>query len=436
MSNLSVSATTTPYAGVNRTMGNCSSTTVASTSSTTTKVVSSSTTPSSSTTQNRSVMVATSSNTATLSSSTTYSYGSSASNSISKVVSSTTPSVTSSSTTPSVTSSSITPSVTSSSITPSVTSSSTTPSVTSSSTTPSVASSSTTPSVTSSNATPMQPYMEQPYGGVASETMRNILQEEYSYMLDIEEYSAHIEQEKERIEELNSLKDEDVFAGMTYEEIIQYRYENAVNKKCKALYEKYMNGIDVVEYNEKGQKKYNFLTNNIRLNESEDMINERGYACTYFHEVGHCMDDFGNIIMGISGNSKYDFYEVLKSDYEAFLNKVQEENGLTREEAYDWVSVWLDKDVDMKNGVSDILTGLSESKIAGKYGHDEYYYIKGNVEKEAFAHFFEAGMSYKPLKQMYFQEIFPNAHKVFEQIVTDELQEKLYNIIPERMIVV
>ena len=418
MSNLSVSATTTPYAGVNRTMGNCSSTTVASTSSTTTKVVSSSTTPSSSTTQNRSVMVATSSNTATLSSSTTYSYGSSASNSISKVVSSTTSSVTSSSTTPSVTSSSITPSVTSSS------------------TTPSVASSSTTPSVTSSNATPMQPYMEQPYGGVATETMRNILQDEYSYMLDIEEYSAHIEQEKERIEELNSLKDEDVFEGMTYEEIIQYRYENAVNEKCKALYEKYMNSIDVVNYNEEERNHYNFVTNNIKLNESEDMINERGYACTYFHEVGHCMDDFGNIIMGISGNSKYDFYEVLKSDYEAFLNKVQEENGLTREEAYDWVSAWLDKDVDMKNGVSDILTGLSESKIAGKYGHDEYYYIKGNVEKEAFAHFFEAGMSYKPLKQMYIQEIFPNAHKVFEQIVTDELQEKLYNIIPERMIVV
>lgn len=36
--------------------------------------------------------------------------------------------------------------------------------------------------------------------------------------------------------------------------------------------------------------------------------------------------------MGISGNSTYDFYDVLKSDYEAFLNKVQEENGLTRDE--------------------------------------------------------------------------------------------------------
>ena len=144
----------------------------------------------------------------------------------------------------------------------------------------------------------------------------------------------------------------------------------------------------------------------------------------------------GNMIMGISGKSKYDFYEVLKSDYEAFLSKVQEENGLTREGVYLWIENWLKDDEDMKNGISDVLGLLSEGKIEGKYGHGPDYYKKNKIEKETFAHFFEAGMSYKPLKQIYIQEIFPNAHKVFEQMVTEELEDELYNIIPEKMIIV
>ena len=156
MSNLTVSATTTPYAGVVSTTGSSSSTTVSNTSSATAKTVTSSTTPSSSTTAKQSVNVASSSNTATMSSSTTYAYGSSASNSTSKMVSSTTVYATSSSTSPNVTSSSTTPNVTSSSTTPNVTSSSTMPNVTSSSTTPNVTSSSTTPSVTSSSRTNVQ----------------------------------------------------------------------------------------------------------------------------------------------------------------------------------------------------------------------------------------------------------------------------------------
>lgn len=78
----------------------------------------------------------------------------------------------------------------------------------------------------------------------------------------------------------------------------------------------------------------------------------------------------------------------------------------------------------MKSSVSDVLWCLSEGKIQGKYGHDENWYPKNLVEKEAFADFFDAGMSYKPLKQMYIQEVFQNAHKVFEQMITDELKKE------------
>ena len=389
MSNLTVSATTTPYPGVVSTTGSSSSTTVSNTSSVTTKTVTSSTTPSSSTTTKQTVNVATSSNTATMSSSTTYAYGSSASNSTSKMVSSTTVYATSSSTSPNVTSSS------------------TTPNVTSSSTSPNVTSLSTTPQVSSSSAMPKQLYsgknensselemldvtddiiIDEPYTGNVSETMKRLIQMEYAYMSNPEEFAEHLEQEEQRIEELNSLKDEDVFAGMSYEEIIQYRYENAINEKCKALYEKHKNSIDVVNYNEKGVNHYNSFTNNIRLTEVNDMKNATGYASTYFHEVGHCLDDISDFNGSMSNDMSYDFYEVLKSDYEAYLNKVQEENGLTREDAYIWVNEWLKEDEDIKSAVSDILMGLSNGKIQARWGHDLNDYNKSMIAKEAFANF-------------------------------------------------
>lgn len=45
------------------------------------------------------------------------------------------------------------------------------------------------------------------------------------------------------------------------------------------------------------------------------------------------------------------------------------------------------------------------------------------LEREAFASFFEAGMSYKSQKYMYIQEIFPNAYNLFEKMLWEDIWE-------------
>lgn len=52
-----------------------------------------------------------------------------------------------------------------------------------------------------------------------------------------------------------------------------------------------------------------------------------------------------------------------------------------------------------------------------------YYVTNSHIENEAFANFYEAGMFYKPIKLQYIQEIFPNAYKKFEEM----LSERMYN---------
>ena len=75
----------------------------------------------------------------------------------------------------------------------------------------------------------------------------------------------------------------------------------------------------------------------------------------------------------------------------------------------------------MKNGISDILTGLSGGKVTGDWYHKMSYYSEMNIENEAFAHFFEAGMSYKPQKLLYILEVFPNAYDRFNEMIKDEI---------------
>ncbi|MBQ2744157.1 MAG: hypothetical protein IJF37_00870 [Lachnospiraceae bacterium] len=147
----------------------------------------------------------------------------------------------------------------------------------------------------------------------------------------------------------------------------------------------------------------------------------RGYANTYFHEVGHCMDDVSDLNDYTSNDMDYDFIETLREDYENYVSKVQEEQGLTTEQAKEWIGAWLEEEADMKNGISDLLKGLSNSEVKGKWSHADEYYNDTSIEREAFAHFFEAGMSYKPQKMIYILEVFPKSYKMFNEMLEDEL---------------
>ena len=76
----------------------------------------------------------------------------------------------------------------------------------------------------------------------------------------------------------------------------------------------------------------------------------------------------------------------------------------------------LNEDKNLKNGVSDIFSGLTRDAVKGWWGHDWSYWTEGVLEKEAVAHFFEAraagGRKLEILK-----EYFPSAYGYFENIL-------------------
>ena len=74
----------------------------------------------------------------------------------------------------------------------------------------------------------------------------------------------------------------------------------------------------------------------------------------------------------------------------------------------------LNEDKNLKNGVSDIFSGLTMNSIGGRWGHYRDYWEKpGVLEREAVAHFFEArAAGGRKLEIM--KEYFPSAYGYFE----------------------
>lgn len=212
-------------------------------------------------------------------------------------------------------------------------------------------------------------------------------------------------------------------AGMTYEEILEYRAEHAVDENTRRLYEKYRGKVDIKSDDYDGTAHYNNFWNEINYNAEEDAENPRGPGCTYYHEVGHLIDDQSDWNSTTSTDWSYDFYDCLQNDVDNWIRNCMEKNGYTDiNDAYAALTAWLLEDGDMKNGISDLVNGLTDGNAHGRWGHwDDGYYNSSSIPREAFAHFFEAGMASDPAKLEYIKEIFPTAYAEYQQMITDEL---------------
>ena len=210
--------------------------------------------------------------------------------------------------------------------------------------------------------------------------------------------------------------------SMTYEEYLEYRYENAVDKNTKKLYKKYMDNVKIKDDSYDGTAHYNGFWNEINYDKEADSNNERGRGCTYYHEVGHLIDDQSDFNSYTSTDCSYKFYDKLEQDVNRWILQIQREQGYTDlNDVYDYMSRWLYEDADNKNGVSDLIKGLTEGQASGRWGHSDSYYSSSSIQKEAFAHFFEAGMSDDPTKLEYIRQIFPTAYEEYQRMLEDEL---------------
>ena len=206
-----------------------------------------------------------------------------------------------------------------------------------------------------------------------------------------------------------------------YDQMIQERHDHAIDEKTRQLYDKYQNQINIgSDHSDSGY--YDPNTQEIYYNWQNDGQNVRGQGTTYYHEVGHMIDDY--ISESGDASSSEAFSHALRDDFENYVQKTMQENNCTREEAYEIISDWLWEDADNKNGLSDLCGGLSNKECEGKWQHSADYWNYGTengipmmLNNEAFAHFFEASMSPDPTKLNYLKEVFPNAYNEYQNIV-------------------
>ncbi len=209
---------------------------------------------------------------------------------------------------------------------------------------------------------------------------------------------------------------------MSYEEALEYRRQHAVDENSRLLYERYLNRIRINDDDYDGTAHYNNILNHINYNAEDDSRNRRGIGNTYYHEVGHLIDDRSDIFGLTSNDSRYNFYVSLQNDLDNYFGRIMTENGYTDiSDAYAELSEWLNSDPHMMNGISDIVRGLTNGQATGPWGHSMSYYNRDSIEAEAFAHFFEASMRCDSVKLDYIKEIFPEAYETYQRMIRDEL---------------
>ena len=134
-----------------------------------------------------------------------------------------------------------------------------------------------------------------------------------------------------------------------------------------------------------------------------------------------------------SNERSYNFFNTLQTDFNNYFSSVKADiaknenrdfSDITDERVYKEIRSWLETDMNMKGGISDIICGFTDSK-AGTYGHSKKdYYTDKNISNEAFAHFFEAGMSESSVKIDYIKELFPNSYNTYLEMVNDALRNR------------
>lgn len=192
-------------------------------------------------------------------------------------------------------------------------------------------------------------------------------------------------------------------------------HSSGTNPLAKSLYLEYESMVRIVDYDFKGTPFYNSISNGIKLNAMADLHNPEGNYSTYWHEVGHFLDDVaGNGHSWLSSDPE--FKECLKRDADAYISKTMIEKHCEMLEAYDVISEELAG--DWNSNVSDIFGSLTDCRVQGDWGHHPSYWRadETKVEKEAFANMFEASVGDEnKIKAM--KHFFPTAYSRFECII-------------------
>lgn len=155
-------------------------------------------------------------------------------------------------------------------------------------------------------------------------------------------------------------------------------------------------------------------TQKVKMNFADDLTNVRGAGTTFFHEHGHYIDFRACAGTGWTSIQTPAFGDALRADFNAYIKGIMKQQKITKTAAYSVIAQEVQG--DLYNAISDLMGGLSRNKARGNWGHaTKYWTYTGMLEKEAFAHMFEAQFS--PDKYALMQKYFPSALTEFESLL-------------------
>lgn len=155
-------------------------------------------------------------------------------------------------------------------------------------------------------------------------------------------------------------------------------------------------------------------TQKVKMNFADDLTNVRGAGTTFFHEHGHYIDFMACAGTGWTSLQTPAFGDALRADFNAYIKGIMKQQKITKTAAYSVIAQEVQG--DLYNAISDLMGGLSRNKARGNWGHaTKYWTYTGMLEKEAFAHMFEAQFS--PDKYALMQKYFPSALTEFENLL-------------------
>lgn len=163
-----------------------------------------------------------------------------------------------------------------------------------------------------------------------------------------------------------------------------------------------------------GTAHFSPKTQKVYINFAKDADNPRGPGTTFFHEHGHYIDFISCAGSGYTSTASAVFGAALRSDFDAYIEATMKQYSVKKLDAYAIVSKEIQGNTF--NSISDLFGGMSGNRCLGDWYHKAPYWRNpGALEKEAFAHMFEAQFSADKYALM--QKYFPTAFAEFEKLL-------------------
>ena len=201
-----------------------------------------------------------------------------------------------------------------------------------------------------------------------------------------------------------------------YNNIIAERHNNA-EQNAKEVFDHFANRLMIRDSNYPADQTAHYSPANyaghsqgVYYNAASDMTNPRGAGTTYFHELAHMIDHASCDYQGNLSNTP-EFATALVEDGHRILELY---NRLPRERQQAFLNRIRQ---DSAHSFSDLIDATTNGQLHGSYGHSRNYWTRaGNLQAEAFAHFFEASMGGEDKLEL-LRNFFPTAFGIFSSML-------------------